>query len=302
MPGALQIDIGTVAAGQVADHLDGVVLRDVDGDVGPTAGGQLELIGRHVERDDIHRILGTRARNHAQPDRAAARDDHRVLEGDLRTFDSVQRTRQRLGERSVLRGDIAGHLVHQRLSRVHHVAGHRSRRPPLEAVQVVGLAHVVLAAFAESAFPARHDLLGHHSVADGDVPPLCGLVIELDDTAGELVARDDHGLGPGRAVLVAPELGRSVVALEVTGTDPDGFDPDEGLPRLTLRDCSVSLAPPSTAPSNAIRRPPDGESADAVPRKTPVPGAHRPRALNTATRAVNRSSCASHYCVQSLDR
>ena len=40
--------------------------------------------------------------------------------------------------------------------------------------------------------------------------------------------------------------------------------------------CSVSLAPPSTAPSNATRQPPDRETADAVPRETPVPDAHGP--------------------------
>ena len=40
--------------------------------------------------------------------------------------------------------------------------------------------------------------------------------------------------------------------------------------------CSLSLAPPSTAPSNATRQPPDRETADAVPRETPVPDAHGP--------------------------
>jgi len=37
---------------------------------------------------------------------------------------------------------------------------------------------------------------------------------------------------------------------------------------------SVSLAPLSTAPSNATRQPPDGETADAVPQK------HQCRALD----------------------
>jgi len=36
----------------------------------------------------------------------------------------------------------------------------------------------------------------------------------------------------------------------------------------------VSLAPLSTAPSNATRQPPDGETADAVPQK------HQCRALD----------------------
>jgi hypothetical protein len=40
--------------------------------------------------------------------------------------------------------------------------------------------------------------------------------------------------------------------------------------------CSVSLAPPSTAPSNATRQPPDRKTAKSLPAEKPVPGAHRP--------------------------
>jgi hypothetical protein len=52
--------------------------------------------------------------------------------------------------------------------------------------------------------------------------------------------------------------------------------------------CSVSLAPPSTAPSNATRQPADRETADAVPQKHQcrAPAVER---LNTAARAANRS-------------
>lgn len=94
---------------------------------------------------------------------------------------------------------------------------------------------MVLAALAESAFPARHDLLGHHAVADRDAPSCRGLVVEFHDPADELVAGDHHGLGPGRAVLVAPELGRAVVALQVTGADADRFDADQCLTGAALR-------------------------------------------------------------------
>src|SRR6185295_16706458 len=51
--------------------------------------------------------------------------------------------------------------------------------------------------------------------------------------------------------------------------------------------CSVSLAPPSTAPSNATRRPPDHKTAAAVPQKHSAGSTvQRPQ---HPTRAVNRS-------------
>ena len=86
-------------------------------------------------------------------------DDDGVFEGDLGALDRMQRTRQRLGERRVLRSDVTGDLVHQRLRWIHHVARHCARSASLEAEEVMRLAHVVLPAPAETAFPARHDLL-----------------------------------------------------------------------------------------------------------------------------------------------
>src|SRR5258708_15476499 len=234
MPGALQVHVGPVAAGEFLDGCDGILLGDVDGDVGTAAGCQLELVGRHVQCDDMHRILGPRTGNHAKPDRTAASDHHGVFEGDSRALDGVQRAGQRLGECRMVRRNVTGNLVHQRFCRVHHVAGHRARGAALEAVQVMGCAHVVLPALAVAAFPARHDLFGDHSVADRDGPPNPGLLVELYDSTGELVSGDHHGLGPSRAVLVAPELRRAVVALQVTGTDPDGLDPNQRLSWFAL--------------------------------------------------------------------
>ena len=105
----------------------------------------------------------------------------------------------------------------------------------LEAVDVVGAAHVVLAALAVAALPARHDLLGDDAVADGDAPALGRGVVELDDLADELVAGDHLGLGPGRPVVVAPELRGAVVALQVAGADADGLDAHERLARARAR-------------------------------------------------------------------
>ncbi len=53
--------------------------------------------------------------------------------------------------------------------------------------------------------------------------------------------------------------------------------------------CSVSLAPPSTAPSNATRQPADRNTVNAVPQKHQcrAPTVQRPQ---PAPRAVNRSA------------
>ena len=51
--GALEVDVGAVAVGQVADDLDRVLLGDVDGRRRAAERGQLELRGGHVERDDV---------------------------------------------------------------------------------------------------------------------------------------------------------------------------------------------------------------------------------------------------------
>ena len=83
MAGALQVDVGAVAVGEVLDDLLDVLLGDVDGDVGAALLGELELLRRHVERDDVHRVLGSRAGDHAEPDGSAAGHHDGVLEGDL---------------------------------------------------------------------------------------------------------------------------------------------------------------------------------------------------------------------------
>jgi hypothetical protein len=195
--------------------------------------------GSHVQCDDVHRVLGAGTCDHPEPDRSAAGDHDGVFEIDLGTFDGVQRARQRLCERRMLRGDVTGNLVHQRLRGIHHVARHRAGSASLEAVEVMRLAHVVLAPPAEPAFPARHDLLGHHPVAHCDPPPLGGRVVELDDAPGELMPGDDHGLGPGGAALVAPELRRAVVALQIAGADADGLHLDQGFARPQLGHCHL---------------------------------------------------------------
>ena len=141
----------------------------------------------------------------------------------------VQSAGQRLGERGVGRREVLADLVDQRLNRVDHVGRHAPGVAPPKAKHVVGKAHPVLTALAIAAIPAGDDLLGDHPVAHGHAPALRRLLVELDDLADELMARDHVGLGPGRPVLVAPELGRPVVALQVAGADAHGLDADERL-------------------------------------------------------------------------
>src|SRR5882757_824498 len=227
--GALEIDVGAVSVGQALDDRHRILFGDVDRDVGATLLGQLELLRRDVERDDVHRVLGASAGDHAEADGPATGHHDGVLERDLRPLDGVQRAGQRFDEGRVGGRDVPGDLVHQCFYGIGHVGGHGSGRPTLEAVEIVRLAHVVLAALAEAALPAGHDLFGRHAVADGDAPPVRGLIVEFDYAPDEFVSGDHHRLGPGRAVLVAPELGGTVVALQVAGADADGLHPDERL-------------------------------------------------------------------------
>ena len=146
-------------------------------------------------------------------------------------------------------GDVAGNLVHQRFYRIDHVAGHAAGGTTLETVEIMRLTHVVLTALAIAAFPARDDLLGNHAVAHRDPPSARGFAVEFDNFADEFMSGDDHGLRPGRAVLIAPEFRRAVVALQVAGADPDGLHPDQRFARFAFghRDLFESVVVRSVA-------------------------------------------------------
>jgi hypothetical protein len=131
---------------------------------------------------------------------------------------------------------VRRYSVHESPGREDHVGRHGTGGTALEAVDVVRRAHPVLTPLAIAAGPTRHYLFRNHAVPDIDVPPLTGGVVELDHRADELVAGDILPLGPRRSISVSPKLGGAVVALEVTGTDADGFDPYQGGPRARLGD------------------------------------------------------------------
>src|SRR5262249_33992018 len=100
-----------------------------------------------------------------------------------------------------------------------------------EAVDVVHLAHPVVAALAVAALPARHDLLGDGAVADPEAVLRRRPVPQRDHLADEFVPRDDRRLAVALAVLVAPEKRRAEIAFEGAGADADRAALDAALAR-----------------------------------------------------------------------
>ena len=190
MAGALQVDVGTVSVGQVLDRRDGVILADVDRHVGTAGQRQLQL--RPAPCPARRSWPGTwpaprrscRARSaRSRPPRPRRRRSDSPRSTACSAQDSGSTNAAWAGGRSAL-------ILCTRASRrKDHVTRHRPGRAVLEAVDVVRGAHVVLAAHAVAACPARHDLLAGHAVADRDPPPRCGRLVELDHSADELVAR-----------------------------------------------------------------------------------------------------------------
>ena len=66
--------------------------------------------------------------------------------------------------------------------------------------------HPVLAAQAEPALPAGHDLFGDDPVTDLDSKMLAAEVVDMGDGADELVSRDDIAIRGGGAGFVAQYL------------------------------------------------------------------------------------------------
>ena len=86
---------------------------------------------------------------------------------DVAALNGVDGAGQGFNKGGVGVGDGIGHAVVERLGRQKDVLGHGSEGFLAEAVDVVGLAHPVLATLAVAAQTARHDLLGDNAVAHG---------------------------------------------------------------------------------------------------------------------------------------
>ncbi len=110
--------------------------------------------------------------------------------------------------------------MHDGLARKDHILGHGAVHVVLEAIEIVLLAHPVLAMRAEATVPAGDDLLGDDAIAHGDFMVLRGAWPQTDNTADELMPGDHRRLHIARLFVVSPERGRSPKRLDVAHADP----------------------------------------------------------------------------------
>jgi len=151
-----------------------------------------------------------------------------------------------------MRGDVFRHSVVDRLGGEEHVLGPGAlRATPLEAVDVVLLAHPVLAASAEAALPARYDLLRNGMIAEFQAVLAARPFPKRHHLADELVPRRHGRLDIGRNLVRAPHA-RPVVRLDVAGADARGQHTHQHLPWARLRDGHL-LEPVVARPVDAHR-------------------------------------------------
>jgi hypothetical protein len=111
-----------------------------------------------------------------------------------------------------------------------------------ETKDYVGLAEPIGASEAVTAFSTRDNLLGNHPVSNIHTPFGLCFVINLLHHTNKFVAWHNNRVDVGRTEVVTPELGGSIKTFHVTGTNADGFDSDEGLPRAGHRNLNVLKA------------------------------------------------------------
>ena len=132
----------------------------------PGFARHFQAVGLEIEGDQQSGVLEPRRRHHPQSQRPAASNDHRIAQLDLAALDGVDGACQRLDIHRLAGAERGGHLVVDGVRREAHVFCHGARGALAEAVDIVlAVAHPVLAALAETAFPAGHDLLGDRQVA-----------------------------------------------------------------------------------------------------------------------------------------
>ena len=105
----------------------------------------------------------------------------------------------------------------------YHVLGHGALYVVLEAIEVVLLAHPVLAVVAETAAPAGHDLLGNHPVADLH-PALFSAWAQGDHAAHKLMPGNHRRLDVARLLGVAPERWCAAIGLDIAHADAAQLD------------------------------------------------------------------------------
>ena len=220
----LDVDVAAVAAGHLLDDLDHVFLERVHHQISAKSLGDLQTLRLGVEHHQLRRVLQPRRADHAQTKRPGAGEDDEVVELDLAAVHRVHRAGVGFDHRRALERHVVGHLVGARGRRQAHELRHRAVDVVLEAVDVVALAHPVLAALAEAAFVARHDLFRDQPLAEMELAATGDILAKLDGDADELVARNHRRFDIGGLVFaVAPEGRRPVVCFRVAGADAAAF-------------------------------------------------------------------------------
>ena len=225
--GGFDVDVTAVALGHVHDGFDGVGLAGVDDDVSTELLGDFEAIVFHVHDDELLRILHAQVGDHTQAEGAGTGDDNDVFVADMATVDRMLGAGVGFDQRGLFDRQIFVDLVDQGALGQLHVFGHAAVDFFLETIDVMFLAHPVVAVFAEFAFPAGNDLVGNDAVAQLDIA--FEIRADGDDGAIEFMARDERRANPGRLDFIAPEHRGAVVGLGVAGANAAGFDLDQNI-------------------------------------------------------------------------
>ena len=134
-------------------------------------------------------------------------------------------TAVRLDQQRVLQFHFLGDTTDHTGLAVADILGHTAVVRILEAKNIVGLAHPVSAALAESASTAGNDLVRRNTVSDLVFRHILAF---FHDRTEEFMSRDKRRFYIGRLYRVAPEHRRAVSAFQVTCADAAalGFDND----------------------------------------------------------------------------
>ena len=111
MAGGLNVDVAAVPLAELAHVADHIFLGRVEHQVGAALFSQCQPRGHQIQGDQQAGILEPRRSHHAQPQRAAARDHHRVAQFDLAALHGVDGAGQRLNVHCLPGRQALGQLV-----------------------------------------------------------------------------------------------------------------------------------------------------------------------------------------------
>ena len=225
MPDRVDAFLGSLAAGQLVEPLDGAFLLEIDRD---RAGrlGHRQALGQPVDRDDLFRAQQDRAADRHLPDRAAAPDRDRVGRLDVALHRGLPAGRKDVAEeQQLLVGDAVRHLDVRRVGERHAqifglpaliAAGQvRVAEQPGRGVAERGVGQRLVAVGAladrEIAAPALLAFAADDRERDDDALANLELVFragaDLDDFAHRLVAHDVADLHAGHEMVEEMQVG-----------------------------------------------------------------------------------------------